>query len=74
MADGDTVFREHAAAGAAPVERVNPVPSSPGPIVRRAARAQRDPGDPSTWGRVSRNEPCPCGSGRKYKRCHGQYS
>lgn len=28
--------------------------------------------DRSTFGRkVSRNEPCPCGSGRKYKRCHG---
>ena len=29
-------------------------------------------GDPSEWeGRVSRNAPCPCGSGRKYKHCHG---
>jgi len=27
---------------------------------------------PHTWGRVSRNAPCPCGSGKKYKRCHGQ--
>ncbi|MBO9712858.1 preprotein translocase subunit SecA [Sphingomonas sp.] len=28
--------------------------------------------DPSEWeGRVSRNEPCPCGSGKKYKHCHG---
>ena len=28
--------------------------------------------DPADWaGRVSRNEPCPCGSGRKYKHCHG---
>uniref|UniRef100_UPI0035BC66DD SEC-C metal-binding domain-containing protein n=1 Tax=Sphingomonas sp. TaxID=28214 RepID=UPI0035BC66DD len=28
--------------------------------------------DPAEWeGRVSRNEPCPCGSGRKYKHCHG---
>ena len=28
--------------------------------------------DPATWeGRVSRNAPCPCGSGRKYKHCHG---
>ncbi|WP_031554408.1 preprotein translocase subunit SecA [Parvularcula oceani] len=27
--------------------------------------------DPSTWGRVSRNAPCPCGSGRKFKHCHG---
>jgi preprotein translocase subunit SecA len=23
------------------------------------------------FAKVSRNEPCPCGSGRKYKRCHG---
>ena len=35
--------------------------------------AQRDPTDPSTWGRVGRNEPCPCGSGKKYKHCHGQF-
>ena len=31
----------------------------------------RNPEDQSTWGRVSRNEPCPCGSGKKYKHCHG---
>ncbi|MFB0992818.1 MAG: SEC-C metal-binding domain-containing protein [Rhodospirillales bacterium] len=30
-----------------------------------------DPNDPSTWGRVSRNAACPCGSGKKYKHCHG---
>jgi preprotein translocase subunit SecA len=30
--------------------------------------------DPSTWGKVSRNEPCPCGSGKKYKQCHGQFA
>ncbi|MEM9168435.1 MAG: preprotein translocase subunit SecA [Pseudomonadota bacterium] len=30
-----------------------------------------DPNDPTTWGRVSRNAPCPCGSGRKFKHCHG---
>ncbi|TAE80720.1 MAG: preprotein translocase subunit SecA [Alphaproteobacteria bacterium] len=34
----------------------------------------RDPLDPSTWGRVGRNEPCPCGSGKKYKHCHGVLS
>jgi len=33
----------------------------------------RDPNDPSTWGRVGRNEPCPCGSGKKFKHCHGQF-
>ena len=31
-----------------------------------------DPDDPSTWGKVPRNAPCPCGSGRKYKHCHGK--
>jgi preprotein translocase subunit SecA len=31
----------------------------------------RDPNDPSTWGKVGRNEPCPCGSGKKFKHCHG---
>jgi preprotein translocase subunit SecA len=30
-----------------------------------------DPSDPTTWGRSQRNAPCPCGSGRKYKHCHG---
>lgn len=33
----------------------------------------RDPNDPSTWGRVGRNELCPCGSGKKFKHCHGQF-
>ncbi|MEO1169625.1 MAG: preprotein translocase subunit SecA [Pseudomonadota bacterium] len=29
-------------------------------------------GNPEEWaGKVSRNAPCPCGSGRKYKHCHG---
>jgi preprotein translocase subunit SecA len=37
-----------------------------------ASPAERDPQDPATWGRVGRNEPCPCGSGEKYKHCHGK--
>ncbi|MCP1336143.1 preprotein translocase subunit SecA [Futiania mangrovi] len=36
-----------------------------------AAAAAIDPADPSTWGKVGRNSPCPCGSGKKYKHCHG---
>jgi preprotein translocase subunit SecA len=32
---------------------------------------RRNPRDPSTWGKVGRNEACPCGSGKKYKQCHG---
>ncbi|RAU23139.1 preprotein translocase subunit SecA [Paramagnetospirillum kuznetsovii] len=30
-----------------------------------------DPNDPATWAATSRNAPCPCGSGKKYKHCHG---
>jgi len=33
---------------------------------------QVDPKNPATWGKVSRNEPCPCGSGKKFKHCHGK--
>lgn len=31
-----------------------------------------DPHNPATWGKVARNDLCPCGSGKKYKHCHGQ--
>jgi preprotein translocase subunit SecA len=31
-----------------------------------------DLNNPATWGGVSRNAPCPCGSGKKFKHCHGQ--
>ncbi|MBI3676134.1 MAG: preprotein translocase subunit SecA [Proteobacteria bacterium] len=30
-----------------------------------------DPNNPTTWGKVQRNALCPCGSGRKFKHCHG---
>jgi preprotein translocase subunit SecA len=41
-------------------------------VTRRQAAETLDPGNPATWGRVSRNSPCPCNSGRKYKHCHGK--
>jgi len=52
--------------------------ASTGSVV--AAEAGRTPArervakDPATWGKVGRNEPCPCGSGKKYKHCHGRYA
>jgi preprotein translocase subunit SecA len=33
-----------------------------------------DPKNPETWGKVSRNDACPCGSGKKYKHCHGAFA
>ena len=43
------------------------------PIQTRRKPSERNPKDPSTWGKVARNERCPCGSGKKYKQCHGRH-
>jgi preprotein translocase subunit SecA len=43
------------------------------PSPTKAARAARvDTADPATWGATPRNASCPCGSGKKYKHCHGR--
>jgi len=44
------------------------------PSASRAAAPRLDPQNPETWGRVPRNAPCPCGSGKKFKHCHGAVS
>ena len=31
-----------------------------------------NPNDSTSWGKVPRNAPCPCGSGKKHKHCHGK--
>ena len=41
-------------------------------VVNRQAAAEVDPNDQATWGKVPRNAPCPCGSGKKFKHCHGK--
>ncbi|MER9960562.1 preprotein translocase subunit SecA [Mesorhizobium sp. M0045] len=38
------------------------------------APEDRDPKNPATWGKIGRNEACPCGSGKKYKHCHGAFA
>ncbi|MBZ9740719.1 MULTISPECIES: preprotein translocase subunit SecA [unclassified Mesorhizobium] len=48
-------------------------------LVRQESNAivapeDRDPNNPATWGKVGRNEACPCGSGKKYKHCHGTFA
>jgi preprotein translocase subunit SecA len=37
------------------------------------ARPGFDAADPATWGEPGRNDPCPCGSGKKFKHCHGRF-
>jgi preprotein translocase subunit SecA len=39
--------------------------------LRPVRTAEVDPANPGTWTATARNAPCPCGSGRKYKHCHG---
>lgn len=41
---------------------------------RFAPREEVDPNNPATWGGTQRNSLCPCGSGKKYKHCHGALS
>jgi preprotein translocase subunit SecA len=63
--------RAASAAAAVPQEPAPapaPVPAEPAPI----RLAGFDEADPSTWGNPSRNDPCPCGSGEKFKHCHGR--
>ena len=50
-----------------------PTVDGEGGVQRSAAPVSRSDGssDTAQFGDVSRNAPCPCGSGRKYKRCHG---
>ncbi|MEM8784457.1 MAG: preprotein translocase subunit SecA [Pseudomonadota bacterium] len=45
---------------------------NPPAIARGTDRARINPTDPATWGKVPRNALCPCGSGKKYKHCHGR--
>ena len=47
------------------------------PVVRREALLPYredgiDPARPETWAATPRNAACPCGSGKKYKYCHGK--
>ena len=65
LASAEAVSRPANGGGAA-------VATASRPAQRRRAAAVVDPQDPSTWGKVPRNAPCPCGAGKKYKHCHGR--
>ena len=63
----DAVFDDSPADG-----RQQPVRNARYGAAAGAVAAQIDPNNPATWGKVPRNAPCPCGSGKKYKHCHGR--
>ncbi|MGE4371371.1 MAG: preprotein translocase subunit SecA [Xanthobacter sp.] len=64
-ADAMTGEDEMSMAGAALSSRPEPM------LTGEVPAEERDPNNPESWGRVGRNELCPCGSGKKYKHCHG---
>ncbi len=63
------------AAAAAAEAAANPAPAAAAAPVAGsvfAALAGFDETDPTTWGNPARNDDCPCGSGLKFKHCHGK--
>jgi preprotein translocase subunit SecA len=64
-----------------PIQRLGQPPAAPIPSLQPAQRLQAamaggdgaaDANNPEAWKNVSRNALCPCGSGKKYKHCHGK--
>jgi preprotein translocase subunit SecA len=84
-AQAETAALQTAAPQPAPLQSV-PVPPTPAEPVPQPARepefagagaapafpSRVDPAVPETWPLSGRNDPCPCGSGKKYKHCHGR--
>ncbi|MCY4181240.1 MAG: SEC-C metal-binding domain-containing protein, partial [Litoreibacter sp.] len=58
--------QQAAMAAAEPAAEQNAAPAGP-------ALEGFDENDRSTWGNPGRNSPCPCGSGKKFKHCHGRF-
>jgi preprotein translocase subunit SecA len=74
LAGAETLARHGIGPGNAPAAGGAMAGTAPArsPVLRAQGPA-RNPQDPQSWGKVGRNEPCPCGSGKKYKHCHGRY-
>jgi len=50
----------------------DPADAPPGWVLDEGLGRWVDPGAPETWGKVPRNAACPCGTGKKFKHCHGK--
>ena len=65
------VYEDPAFANGGGIEDDSDYGNAVAPVVSRQSAENVDPDDPTTWGKVGRNSACPCGSGKKYKHCHG---
>ena len=66
--------RQAEAAAAPPAPTPDSAPASGAAVATAAGTAAEgfDEANPETWGNPGRNDPCPCGSGKKFKHCHGK--
>jgi preprotein translocase subunit SecA len=55
-----------------PAAGPNDPPPFPGMVWFAPGGRWINPNDTTSWGKVPRNAPCPCGSGKKHKHCHGK--
>jgi preprotein translocase subunit SecA len=60
------------AAAVVPTPPEAPAIAAVPPVPENAPKTGFDASDPTTWGEPTRNDPCPCGSGEKFKHCHGK--
>ncbi len=70
--DPELAMADAAITGARARRVAGPEPEKRAPLQVRKGESDIDPKDSATWGRVARNALCPCGSGKKYKHCHGK--
>jgi preprotein translocase subunit SecA len=70
FAGAETLARHGIGSAVGPVSGA----ASAGGGVTQASVPPRSAQDPQSWGKVGRNELCPCGSGKKFKHCHGRYA
>ncbi len=69
MAEQAASQEAHAPKSATPQKQPEMAGAEP---AQGAALEGFDESDPATWGDPGRNAPCPCGSGKKFKHCHGR--
>ncbi len=68
----EEMARQQAQLAAAAAGNEAPEDAAPPAPTEEAVAAGFDENNPETWGDPGRNEPCPCGSGKKFKHCHGR--
>jgi preprotein translocase subunit SecA len=73
VAGGETLARHGIGAMPAPAIGAALAGAAPARAPSVLQAPARNPQDPQSWGKVGRNEACPCGSGKKFKHCHGRY-